>query len=56
MSDQNYRRTTGGKHRWKKRAWLPIIGVDGRALMRDGAVYQVRDDGWRLLKASGRKG
>jgi len=51
MGDKNYKRTTGGKNKWRRMCWMPVIR-NGIAYMKDGARYQVRDDGWRRLRAS----
>lgn len=48
MSESTYQRTTGGRHKWKKLAYLPLI-MNGVAHMKSGAQYLIRDDGWRKV-------
>ena len=43
-----YKRTTGGKHRWKRMCWKPVIR-GGIAYLRGGARYEVLKSGWRRL-------
>lgn len=45
---KGYRRTSGYRNFINRLAWLPRIS-GGIALMKSGARYDFRDDGWRRL-------
>jgi|GEM_PF-5512943 len=47
-----WKRSTGGKHRWKRMAWMPYI-VNGIARLKDGAAYFADKDGWRRAELVG---
>lgn len=46
---RSYRRTTGGKHRWKRLMYMPVVRGNEAVFPKTGTRYRMDDDGWRRM-------